>query len=69
VRNGHLTHIGDADEQGFVDQFMHRHFSTHAVWLGLNDRNTEGVFHWTNGTETSGKHCLKVYVSTVERRR
>ncbi|KAL4221493.1 hypothetical protein ACF0H5_019750 [Mactra antiquata] len=48
-RNGHLATINSAEEQAFVMEFMSRHSANHAVWIGLNDKGSEGNFHWISG--------------------
>ncbi|KAL4221428.1 hypothetical protein ACF0H5_019686 [Mactra antiquata] len=46
---GHLAYITDADEQGYIESFMKRHYPNHAVWIGLNDLKNEEHFEWTSG--------------------
>ncbi|XP_052760939.1 C-type mannose receptor 2-like [Mya arenaria] len=46
---GHLADIGDAAEQQYIQTFMMQNSADHAVWIGLNDHNTEGAFQWTSG--------------------
>ncbi|KAH3824009.1 aggrecan core protein-like [Dreissena polymorpha] len=50
---GHLVAITSETEQAFVDAFMARHNTDHAVWIGLHDRNVEGQFEWTSGESVS----------------
>ncbi|XP_060555854.1 macrophage mannose receptor 1-like isoform X1 [Ruditapes philippinarum] len=50
AKGGHLAHISNADQQAFIESFMRRHNSNHAVWIGLHDTLTEGHFQWTAGT-------------------
>jgi len=49
TRGGHLATITNAEEQAFVLEFMQRHSANHAAWIGLNDRQSEGTFHWSSG--------------------
>ncbi|KAL4221426.1 hypothetical protein ACF0H5_019684 [Mactra antiquata] len=46
---GHLAYITNAQEQGFVELLMNRHYPNHAVWIGLTDYRRERHFKWTSG--------------------
>jgi hypothetical protein len=47
---GHLTAIGDADEQVWVyETFATFDGQNRYLWIGLTDEATEGTFVWTNG--------------------
>ncbi|XP_053379079.1 macrophage mannose receptor 1-like isoform X2 [Mercenaria mercenaria] len=52
-RGGHLAHINNADEQGFVQYFMNRYSPQHAIWIGLHDTKVEGQFEWSSGNTVS----------------
>lgn len=49
---GHLVAIGDAEEQEFLERtFLSGNDprSGAILWIGLNDREQEAVFRWSNG--------------------
>ena len=49
---GHLVTINDAAEQTWITNTFLGLAGTHAVWIGLTDRDVEGTFQWISG-ETS----------------
>ena len=48
---GHLVHINNAHEQTFVQNFMLRHNQHQKVWIGFYDKDREGHYKWTDGTD------------------
>ena len=47
---GHLATIDNAAENGFVfDTFSTFGGPSRSLWIGLNDRASEGVFEWSSG--------------------
>jgi hypothetical protein len=44
----HLLTLADASEQAAVEAVTAPYAAD--LWIGLNDRNVEGVFRWSNGT-------------------
>ncbi|XP_052788723.1 collectin-10-like [Mya arenaria] len=58
VRGGHLVQISDADMQAFLMTSLstmgYGASGGVALWIGLNDRQTEGRWVWDNGTPLQG---------------
>ena len=46
---GHLVTINDNTEQTYLQAFMLRYNPREDVWIGLYDKNSEGVYHWLSG--------------------
>ena len=45
---GHLLQIANKDENDFIYRLLHKKFN-HAVWIGLQDFDSEEHFKWTSG--------------------
>ncbi|XP_053519370.1 C-type lectin domain family 4 member F isoform X1 [Artibeus jamaicensis] len=48
-QGAHLASVTSAEEQAYLIQFT----STSYHWIGLNDRNSEGTWRWTDGSTFS----------------
>ncbi|XP_052820472.1 brevican core protein-like [Mya arenaria] len=46
---GHLANINNAQEQNYIQSFMVAYSPTKAFWIGLHDKQSEGIFEWTAG--------------------
>jgi len=64
--HGHLVSITSAPEQAFVQGFMQRHMSSHAIWIGLHDTKTENVFEWTSGNTVSYTNWISGHLNNFQ---
>lgn len=48
-RGGHLVTIQNAQENAYLRHILKNTNHTNRVWIGLQDRNKEGHFHWVTG--------------------
>lgn len=48
-KGGHLLQIRDPQEESYIQTFLTRVDSQHAIWIGLHDQGHEESFTWTSG--------------------
>ncbi|KAL4221709.1 hypothetical protein ACF0H5_019964 [Mactra antiquata] len=61
---GHLAHIRNVDEQNYIVDFLKRHSSNLATWIGLTDSYSEGNFKWTSGEPVTYTNWMPGYNGT-----
>ncbi|WAR15589.1 MRC1-like protein, partial [Mya arenaria] len=61
---GHLVQISGQQEETYIQQFLLRHGSPD-VWIGLNDKQTEGHMHWTSGEPVNYLHWVRGHVDNI----
>ncbi len=53
-KGGALVKLDNADENSDVAELINQEGST---WIGANDRDTEGEFRWTDGSQVTGDNA------------
>ncbi|XP_052759918.1 C-type mannose receptor 2-like [Mya arenaria] len=74
---GHLIQISGQLEETYIQQFLLRHGSPE-VWIGLNDRQTEGHMQWSSsqifvsqcdglqeGEPVNYEHCMRGHMDNI----
>ncbi|WAR15591.1 LECE-like protein, partial [Mya arenaria] len=61
---GHLVQISGQQEETYIQQFLLRHGSPD-VWIGLNDRQSEGHMHWTSGEPVNYLHWIRGHEDNI----
>ncbi|KAL4221710.1 hypothetical protein ACF0H5_019965 [Mactra antiquata] len=61
---GHLAHIRNVDEQNYILDFLKRHASNLATWIGLSDSHSETHFEWTSGEPVTYTNWMPGYNGT-----